>query len=181
MGTLYTSRPDWPGCTTPHLMNFFQVQIADDGDVWPSIWLDNLTTNETKTCGGRFRTPMIGGGASNKLFHALHKLAIVIEREEATWKTGQTDLPLSQPHPARPYHERHMDDGGGWFGLEVLADGMLRVALHPRETTGLNMPVEILIPPTTPYARSYAQLLKVYDAIGEDNAKLGNLIGHHTF
>jgi hypothetical protein len=181
MGTLYISGPNVPGCPTPHLFINFRVQIARDGDVWPSIWYSDLNTKTVKTCGGRFRTPMIGGGGSEKLFLALRELAYIQAREQATFESKQLSLPLVVLPKPQPYKERHMDDGHGWFGIKIMSNGDIGIAMRPKEEDTLNKPVEVNISAQTSYIYSYFQLLKVYKAIGQDNKKLGNFRGYHTY
>ncbi len=187
MAIIYTESPLLAGShvTTAEM---FVIGQTRDYDVWPEIsilGLDETSNREYASCGGRIRTPMIGGGASNKMYFALRDLMHLMEADERRVgpKVEQRDLFGAYPHRKRKYVERHMDDGSGYIGLEILAGGVVRLRMRPRDGDNdrLQTEVEIFLRPDTPYIRTYVFMVELWKAIAKDNKKLGAFRGNHAW
>lgn len=177
------------GCV---MHSMFSISRSRDGDLWPGIVRLPLDENDRdarlpgyRTCNGRLRTPMVGGGGTERIFDVMRELLGVLARESRVNADGrQGVLPLAGPlHAPRPYVERHMDDATGYFGMKISADGAVR--LHMRPLKGdpfvtIERAVHFILPPVSPYPSTYAFLPLLYDAIVADNKKLGALRGFHA-
>lgn len=180
--SLYVSGPDMPGCPTPHIIHAFSLQRGDDGDIWPSIVYSDGQLENFRSCGGRFRVHFIGGGGSLALFKGLAKLFIELGKDHANLGNPRIRIPPVMP---RLPIERHMDDAMGFFRMSIRPNGSISIDLRPlparhQHDFNINRPIGILIPPTTPYRRTYRGLIHLWDAIAKDNRDLGDFAGAHA-
>jgi hypothetical protein len=186
MAAIYTVSPRLFGCAETEAYESFSISRSRDGDLWPNIdILKPQTSNTGGSHGGRIRMPMIGGGASPSVFNALATLIRRMEQDKR--RCGgfgdQGDLFGAYPHWPRPYVERHMDDGSGYLGIEILESGSVRLRLRPEpsDTYSFGRDVELHLPPDTPYQATYSFMPKLWKAIKRDNKKLGAHRGFHTY
>lgn len=173
------------GCTTDSLkIERFCIEQTDDKDLWLDISSINDAPSSNRayaSCGGRVRTSL-GGGASPRMYVALHQLMQRMERDERRVEFGeQGDLFGAYPHKPRKYIERHLDDDHGYFGMEILADGRVRLRCRPtheKEALG-QRDVEVYLLPTTPFQNTYASMPGLWKAIAKDNKHLRAFRGYH--
>ncbi len=188
MGTIYTVSPHLLTGGDPNYHETFDVSRSADSDAWPEIrWMRlgaTLEDSDSGHCCGRMR---LSGTTSKRFVIAMCELADLMDLDERDFTPEQVCLPLE--HAPKPYVQRHMDDGRGFFGMEIKYGGIVRLFMRPWRLDEIpegmdpacamhgESPVETHLPPDTPYRRTYAYMPKLWRAIRQDNKRLGNTSG----
>jgi hypothetical protein len=176
----------------------FSIYQSRDSDVWPSlvrvIPAETIEDTEYVECSGRLR---MSGSGSFHFTMAVFRLMHHMMKDEAALGNRIPRPSKRKPLEALPYVERHLDEGHGFFGLEILTDGTVK--LHARNPPKMELTEEqlamlperdqkyaressvtLMMAPTTPYGRSYRYMPTLWRAIMKDNLKFGEFRGYHS-